>query len=586
MTILKLLNKKNLLILLSLLLLQNVYANEPVDIWNIEKLPSQEEEAIIDEEIESKKNLPSSIIKINDVDSITFEVDQEKDLSSDKLYVAGIFDPSENSLTIDMWNNSNGFKILEIMDKINKINLSKDSKEILNIALLTNSYFPKKNIDSEQFLKIKSDWLLKQKDLDLLEIYLEKNQNLKNQSNLIKFYLDYYLSRSDLNKACKIFDKLNSPIKDNYVYKFKIYCLIDSNKKDEAQLYLDLLKESGFEDKFFEKKFNYLMEYDEQTNSEISEKSLLEFHLSHRTNIDFKFEPKINTSKLIWKYLSSTNLLDSVDLIDLEDNEKIFTIEKATHDKNFSELELFSLYERFIFNVNQLLTAKDTYKLLPKYEARSLIYQRILLTDNTSEKIKLIKILKDLFEEDNISNAFDIRLVKFLESINETEIPSNYIDFYHSYLKNDKDKIKKIKFNNKIIHQSKLLNYFENQSNKKNIEKDLESLLKKIKKDKKYVFSTKDIILVEALKSDGIKVSKKYQNLYEANEANIPYDIQILINNNETGLLLLRLVEIIGEDEITKIGIENLYFIISALNQLDIDKLRNKIILKILPFKV
>jgi len=66
--------------------------------------------------------------------------------------------------------------------------------------------------------------------------------------------------------------------------------------------------------------------------------------LSHRTNPDFKFEPKIKTSKLIWKYLSSSNLLEKVNDIDLENKDKIFTIEKATHDKNYEEEELFTLY--------------------------------------------------------------------------------------------------------------------------------------------------------------------------------------------------------------------------------------------------
>ena len=76
------------------------------------------------------------------------------------------------------------------------------------------------------------------------------------------------------------------------------------------------------------------------------------------------------------------------------------------------------------------------------------------------------------------------------------------------------------------------------------------------------------------------------ENIYEEIEPNIPYDIQILINQEEIGLFLLRLVEIIGEDKITDMDPETLYFIISALNQLDIDKLRNQILLKVLPLKV
>ena len=91
--------------------------------------------------------------------------------------------------------------------------------------------------------------------------------------------------------------------------------------------------------------------------------------------------------------------------------------------------------------------------------------------------------------------------------------------------------------------------------------------------------------MIESLKSDGVQIPKKYNNFYKSVDANIPIDIQVLINNNETGLTLLRLVEIIGEDKIQDIDDETLYFIVSVLNQLDMDTLRNKILLKILPLK-
>jgi len=485
-----------------------------------------------------------------------------------------------------MWSYSNGAKILEIINKINNINLSMDATEILNIALLTNSYFPKKNISKEQFLKIKSDWLIKQQDFKLIETYLEKNKNLENESILIRYYIDHYLSKSDLGKACNIFDKIDFVVNDEYVSKFKVYCLINLDKNEEAQLYFDLLKEGGFEDFFFEKRFSYLMGYDENVSAKISEKSLLDFHLSHRTSKDFKFEPNISTSKLIWKYLSSSNLLENVDLVDLEDREKISIIEMATHEKNYKESELFSLYENFMFNINQLITIEESCKLLPNSESRALIYQGILLTKETPKKIKLIKLLKDSFQKDKISEAFDVKLVEFLEELEETKIPSDYSVFYNTYKKTNISIEKKIKFDSKIIHQSKILNYFNEVSQSKNIEKDLENLLKKIKKDKKYFFSTKDIIMLESLKSDGVEFPKKYENIYEARDPNIPYDIQILINKEETGLALLRLVQIIGEDKVTNIGPETLYFITSVLNQLNLDKIRNKILLKVLPLKV
>ena len=585
MKILKSLNKINLSILISFFFLQNSYSEEPVDIWKIEK-KANEESIVNIEIIENQNTSSSSIFKTDSNKNFEIKVDEEKNLLTKNINIVGIYDPVENDLSMDMWTNSNGAIILEIIDKIQNMNLSKDAIEILDLALLTNSYFPEKNITKEQFLKIKSDFLIKQQDLNLIESYLDKNKNLKNGSILIRFYIDHYLSRSDLRKACEIFEKINLVTDDDYISKFKVYCFVNLNKNEEAQLNFDLMKEEGFKDVFFEKKFSYLMGYEEIANEDISDKNLLDFHLSHRTSQNFNFEPKIDTSKLIWKYLSYSNLLENIDLVDLEDKDKLSTIEMATHEQNYKENELFALYERFKFNINQLLTVEESYKLLPSSDARALVYQGILISKETSEKIKLVKLLKVLFQKDGISEAFDAKLVKFLNEIDETEIPSNYTEFYNTYKKSSISVSKKIKFNNKIIHQSKILNYFKEDSDLKNIEKDLESLLKKVKKDKKYFFSTKDLIMLESLKSDGLEFPKKYENIYEVRNPNIPYDIQILINKDETGLALLRLVQIIGEDKITDIGSETIYFIVSVLNQLDLDRIRNKLLLKILPLKV
>ena len=131
-----------------------------------------------------------------------------------------------------------------------------------------------------------------------------------------------------------------------------------------------------------------------------------------------------------------------------------------------------------------------------------------------------------------------------------------------------------------------MINYFKGEESSKNITKDLNDSLKKIKKNKKYFFSKKDIILVETFKSDGIQVSEKFKDLYEIKESEIPSDIQIFINSGDMAAAMLRIVEVIGQDEIKDIDEDTLYFIINTLNQLDADPLRNKILLKVLPLKV
>ena len=102
-------------------------------------------------------------------------------------------------------------------------------------------------------------------------------------------------------------------------------------------------------------------------NKEVSEKSILDFHLAHRTNPEFSYEPKKDTPKLIWKYLSTSNLLYKIQDLEITDIDKISTIEKATHDKNYSEEELFEFYKRFQFNLEQLLNTKESYKTLSLY---------------------------------------------------------------------------------------------------------------------------------------------------------------------------------------------------------------------------
>ena len=88
------------------------------------------------------------------------------------------------------------------------------------------------------------------------------------------------------------------------------------------------------------------------------------------------------------------------------------------------------------------------------------------------------------------------------------------------------------------------------------------------------------------MKHDGIKISEKYNDLYQIDENEIPTDIQIMINNRETGLALLRIAELIGQDKIERIDEDTIYFIVTALNKLNIDWMRNKILLKVLPLKV
>jgi hypothetical protein len=582
---LRLLNKKYLSIILFYLLFGlPAQSAEPIDIWNIEEKTPKNIDGLNNNK--KKDVTQNSIYKMQSQKDNQLNIEEDQNLILDNIKIVGLYDPAENGLDINMWSKSNGDQILNIFKRINKMNLSKDASEILDILLLTNAHYPEINISKDQFLELKSNWLIKNSNFRLIEKYLLKNQIINDHPKLTKLLVDDYLSKSEIKKACKVFSEIKDSIEDDYLSKFNIYCLINNNKKEEAQLLLDLKKELGFEDKFYEDKINFLMGYTNEPDIQISENTILDFHLSHRTNPQFKFEPKDSTSKKIWKYLSTSNLLDNIEDIALTNMAKINSIEKATHEKHYSEKELFELYKRFQFNINQLLNIRESTKVLSAVESRALIYQGILITTETKNKLLLISALKNSFKNEGMQNAFDLELRAFLKEIDKEEVPSNFTSFYNNYIHKEKTELTNIKINNKILHQSKLINYFKDDGSSKNIAKDLNDLLKKVKKNKKYLFSKKDIILVEALKSDGIQVSDKFKNLYEINEYEIPSDIQIFINSGDIAAAMLRIIEVIGQDELKNIDEDTLYFIISTLNQLDADPLRNKILLKVLPLKV
>ena len=561
-------------------------SDKPIDIWkaNEEKNNQNSETTLsIDGDNNSLKEI--SIYK-KESSNENLSIFQDTSLNSKMTKIIGLYDPNDYDLDINMWSNSDGDQLKDLFGRITKLDLSEDASELMNISVLINAHYPKKNISEKEFLKLKSDWLIKNSNFDLIEEYLNKNKILNDNAKLSRYFIDYYLSESNLEKACDIFSENSKPITDEYLSKMNIYCLINEGKTEEALLILDLKRELGFKDEYFEKKIEYLLGYTSKIDDSISEKSIFDFHLAHKTNPKFKFEPDEKTSKIIWKYLSSANLLSSFKEIEITELDKISNIERAVHNKNYSENELFKIYMRFQFNINQLLNAKDSYKSLNNIEGRALIYQKILLESEMIEKLRLLKILKKLFEKDNLNAAFDTELKKFLKEMDPTEIPDNLTSFYYTNIKIDNNSPNEIKYNNEILYQSKLINYFNGDYAKSKIEKDVNNFLKKIKKNKKYSFSKKDVIFLESLKADGIKISEKFNDLYVINENDMPTDIQIMINNNESGATLLRIVEVIGQDRLERMDEDTIYFIISALNQLNINSIRNKILFKVLPLKV
>ena len=568
----------NIIISILLIIYSHTSANEPVDIWSIDKKKSENNSVNTNLDNNISDETETLVIKENLVNSV------EEGEITNKKKIVGLYDPEENGFVLEMWNNTDPKKIFELSKKINNMDLSEDAKNIYTKLLLTNSYSPSKKIDEKNFLDMKSDWLIKYRDIDLIKEYLKKNVDIEPNEKLTKFVLDELFAINEKKQACEFLEELNTNFKDNYLTKYSIYCLIYLKKNEQASLRYDLEKELGYSDPFFEKKFQFLLGYI-SNSPDTSEKDLLNLHLSFLTNEEYKYLPNDKTPKIYWRYLSSNNLLESTNNIDIKDENQISLLEKATHQGNYEEIDLLNLYKKFQFSVDQLLNIEAEINRISKIQARALLYQGVLLNKDPNTVINLSKLLKESFEKENIPNAFNTELKKILENFKLEELSSDLTEFYSKSLEQENLE-NEIKFNNKILHQSKLVKYFgkDNISMKK-IEKDLNNYLKKVKKSKKNYLITKDIILIEAMVSDGIEIKEEYRSLYNSKESSIPTDIQVLINDQEIGMAVLRLIEIIGQDKIKDLGSETLYFLINALNQMNIDPIRNEILYSVLPLR-
>ena len=562
----------------TILIFNSALAVTAEDIWKKKENQNEQNNQTSEEEI----TIQSPVLS-DDVGEVKLSIDEKKIEESDHA-VIGIFDPEKNDFNLNMWSSSDGEDIKNILKRIDKLKLSQFSEDLLFQVLFTNAYPPKTNLNSLEFLKIKIDWLIKNRRFKDLETLLQTNPNAGKEPKAINLLINQYLSSVDIKSACEKINFVSEEVQNDYLNKFTIYCLINDDRKDEAQLLLELLIENGFSDKFFEDKIGFLLGFKETTNQKIIDNNLLNFYLSHITSNDFNYKPNEKTDKYIWRYLSSANLINTDDI---EDENVISTYEKAAANNSFDSEEIFNIYKQILFNVNQLINSTEIYKNLPNYKARALIYQSILLSDNIEKKLYFSFLLKDLFVKDKLLNVYSNELVNILQSIHPDEIPESYNELVKQNIEQNFNTIKNIKFDNDILHRSKVLKHFLEKNQKiSKTEKDFKSVYKKIKKNKKYFISIKDIIVLESLEIDGITLPVDLDYSNRSSQLTIPKNLESLVNQKQTGLLMLKIVEIIGEDEIHDLDPETVYFLNRILNDLNLKKIRNNILIKALPVRV
>ena len=279
-------------------------SEEEIDIWKNNKTKNQKiENKKLNKNIDSKKFDLESIKKIESNQNIKIEDRSLNEEVGNKVF--GIYDPADNNFNLNMWSSTKAEDIKASLKRIEKIKLSKTANQILEKILLSFSYAPD-GMNEEEFADLKINWLIKNKRTDLIEIFLKQNKEFKSKSKAVQYLVDENIAKANIQEGCNKIKFIDIKTQKAYLEKFKIYCLIFSDKKSEAQLLLDLLREQKQSDKFYDDKINFLLGVTNKTIDKVNENNLLNFYLSSITANEFNFKPNKNTKEEIWRYLNAS----------------------------------------------------------------------------------------------------------------------------------------------------------------------------------------------------------------------------------------------------------------------------------------
>ena len=558
-------------------------SEDEIDIWkknNTEEKQSTQINKKINKEETQKLNFDSiKTIELNQKIEIT---DGSLKENSQEAKVFGIYDPADNDFDLNMWSSTKAEDIKSSLKRLEKIKLSKTADEILERILMSFAYSPK-GMKEDEFTDLKINWLIKNQRTDLIENFVKQNKEFKSKSRAVQYLVDEKIAQADINEGCEKIKFIDKEIKDAYLEKFKIYCLVFNNKKSEAQLLLDLLREQNQSDKFYDDKINFLLGVSNKTLKKINENNLLNFYLSSITNKDFNFKPNKNTKKEIWQYLNASNLIK---VEDISDKERLNELELAANKGQINKDIIFKIYQQVPYNLSELINAKDKYQNLQGIEARSLIYQKYLLSEDNESKIEYLFLLEELFKKENLQNIYSKFLSDKIQEIGIENISERYQEIAKSRIIRDEEfALGRVKYNDKILHQSKILKYYFENENEKKVQKDIDKIFKKISKKRKYFYSAKDLALIDSLINDGFSLPSNFDYKNLAEKFDIPKNLLKLIENNQNAFLALKIVEIIGEDEPNELDPETIYFITNLLNKMNLKQIRNLVFNTALPLR-
>ena len=557
---------------------------ETRDIWQQSKSIKPSENKNL--EIENKNELPPiNLNQSNKTELQISSINQSALDNENKEVVFGIYDPKLTNINIDFWKPIPSEVFNNFSSEISKNEYSVSTSKLINRIFFSKTNLSHLDDKGLAYLNFVSTYLAKTKDSKLIDAVIDQNNLLLNNEKLLDFLVNNYFTSYQIDKACKYAVNMGAEIKNFELQKFKIFCLVKNKENKKALANLELMRESGFKDDFFILKINYLLGMLLARQGEENTDTLLNIHLSSLANPDFNpsftvFKNDASKTKYFFNspFISKSPIFNNKqDSLTDDDFELIRFLEEGSNIESFPLEKLYALYKKIVFKIDDLLVPNEAFSKYHPVKGRALLFQSILLTRDQQQRLKLIELIKNNYNKNNLAKLGNKVYFSFISSIDKKYLSDEIIQKIFENSQNSKQNNAKVLNNVKYFYQSDVVTLlFDkkiNQNQKKSLEK-FASLLD----GKKYQASEKDIVLATLLAEQKTNLPSGLKKITNTDEIYIPNKIYDMIERKEYSKATLELVLLTQKLQDSKDYARDFLIIIKILDRLNFSLIKQEFI--------
>ena len=542
-------------VLLSTLLLAEIsFSETPKDIWEQSK-SIKKVETNNNLETQNKEELPpTTILQIPKTELEISNISQTEIEQSNRQAIFGIYDPGATNIPVTFWDNMSP----EIFDSFRQTMAQGDNRRSVN-QLIARVFFSKTNLSNHEdkgvaYLNFVSSFLAHSQDTKLIDSVIDQNNLLLNNEQLLGFLINNNFSNYQIEKACKYAQNLGAEIKNFELQKFKILCFVQAKESKKALANLELIRENGFKDDFFIQKVNFLLGMLLARQGESKTDTLLNIHLS--SLVDPMFNPSFSVFKgdlNKTKYFFNSPFVEKI-LLENKDSKKEFVteedfalvefLEQGSNIELFKTENIFAIYKKIIFGIEDLLNPNETYIKYHSVKGRALLYQAILLTKDHEQKLTFIEALQNSYKKSkflNLGNKVYYQLISDIDQKYLTkEVQEQMVQYFESLKKKKSD----LETNDKFLHRSDAVFLLIDEKPESKSKKSLETFADLVD-DKKYEVTKRDVAMINLLAQQKVYLPSSLRKFVNPDEIYIPNKIYNMLEKNENNKATLEVLQLV-----------------------------------------